>query len=268
MTAMPGRNHDLKEDIRAYWRRRAATLDTGHGHRIAGAAELDAWVALVRALAPDLPPGPRALELAQGTGEATRILLALGATVDAVELAEPMIARARAKHAGQPVRTLHGDAEHLLVEPAAYDLVFARNLAWTLTDPPAAYRGWLAVLKPGGRLVLVDGDWARRDPINRAALRAMALLDRWQGRAPLHDAVAHAAIMAALPYGGGLTAARLAADLAAAGFTDIGPGDLGPLRRTQWRGLGPRDRLAWLAIAGRGFAVSARRPVAGTGPSG
>jgi hypothetical protein len=31
---------------------------------------------------------------------------------------------------------------------------------WALPDPVAVVRGWVDALRPGGRLVLVEGDWS------------------------------------------------------------------------------------------------------------
>ena len=34
-----------------------------------------------------------------------------------------------------------------------------RHLVWTLVDPKAAFAEWLRVLKPGGTLLIIDGDF-------------------------------------------------------------------------------------------------------------
>ena len=36
--------------------------------------------------------------------------------------------------------------------------VVSRNLVWNLEDPEAAYKEWLRVLKPGGKLFVFDGN--------------------------------------------------------------------------------------------------------------
>lgn len=83
----PGRasNYGLKNEIRACWSKRAETFDLSWGHAIRTPEELSAWVRLFRSHAP-IGPGSRVLELASGTGEVTRALLSMGATVDAVDL--------------------------------------------------------------------------------------------------------------------------------------------------------------------------------------
>ena len=39
------------------------------------------------------------------------------------------------------------------------DAVLARHLLWTLPDPLAALARWVRLVRPGGRLVLVEGRW-------------------------------------------------------------------------------------------------------------
>lgn len=217
-------NHDLAEDIRAYWGKRAESFDQSFAHAIADGAEFAAWAREIRRHLP--PPPARVLELGCGTGEITRVLVALGYQVRGVDFTPQMLERARAKHAGSAQADfILADAQNTMEPDGVYDAVIARHLAWTLTKPDAAYRDWLRVLRAGGRIVLFDGNWARENRVTRA----LAPLLRWLGRALPPDPVdrdmqaRHDGIMAALPYGHGLSAARLAADLAAAGFVAVTP---------------------------------------------
>jgi hypothetical protein len=47
-----------------------------------------------------------------------------------------------------------------------------RHVTWALPEPAAAIRHWAALLRPGGRLVLVEGHWS-----TGAGLTARALTD-------------------------------------------------------------------------------------------
>lgn len=48
----------------------------------------------------------------------------------------------------------------------SYDAITNRHLVWTLVDPAAAFREWFSLLKPGGKVLIVDGNlgketWAK-----------------------------------------------------------------------------------------------------------
>jgi SAM-dependent methyltransferase len=83
--------------------------------------------------------------------------------VTGIDLAEGMIAEATRKCLGRTATFRVGDAADLDV--AAHDLgdgvdvVTARHLLWTLPQPREALQHWMSALRPGGRLVLVEGRW-------------------------------------------------------------------------------------------------------------
>jgi SAM-dependent methyltransferase len=52
-----------------------------------------------------------------------------------------------------------GDAVVPDFAPASFDALTNRHLLWTLREPAAAMANWRALLRPGGRLVAVDGFW-------------------------------------------------------------------------------------------------------------
>jgi ubiquinone/menaquinone biosynthesis C-methylase UbiE len=250
---MDGNNWSLKEAVREHWSRRAATFDQQHGHRIASVAELTAWVDMLHAA---LGPGPLdVLDLACGTGEVTRALRAAGYRVTGVDFAEPMVARARAKH-GDAARFHLADVERTREPSNHFDAAVTRHLVWTLTDPDAAFAEWLRVLKPGGRLLVLDGNFAR--PGWRS--RLVARLERWgvvPGRGDPSMRADHASILRQLPFASGLTRDELAGRLLAAGFASVEPVDHRAMLRAQRRAAPWYDALR-LADADR-FAVVATK---------
>ncbi len=251
-------NHTLKEEIRDYWSARAESFDSHFGHRMPPGPEREAWQAAIRARLGAAPL--EVLELACGTGEVTGALRRLGHRVTGLDFSEAMLARARAKHAGDAgARFILADAEYTREPEGRYDAVVCRHLVWTLTDPQAALAEWARVLKPGGHLLVFDGDFAAPDGLpGRLARRALAWLDRRQGVAPAADADRHAAIMRELPFGQGLTPALLAPLLRQAGFTALDFGPHAPIARAQRRGASLRDRLRTLLY--RRFILHARKP--------
>lgn len=237
-------NHDLAEAIREYWSLRSASFDLAFGHRIAPGAEAEAWAAPMRDHLG--PPPQRVLELACGTGEMTRLVHDLGHDVTALDFSEPMLAVARAKHAGKPrLRFLHADAQRTMEPGESYDAILCRHLIWTLTEPEAAFADWLRILRPGGRLLIYDGDWARPSPSGRGAAWLLRLWDRLSPDPHYDDALSerHGAIMAHLPFGAGLRADRLVPMLEAAGFTSLTMLSHDPIARAQRQTNGLRNRL-------------------------
>jgi len=258
---MVSSNYALKEEIREYWTARAANFDAAFGHRMPPGPERDAWQ---REIARHLGSAPlEVLELACGTGEVTGALRRLGHRVTGLDFSEAMLSRARAKHAGDTgTRFVLADAEYTREATGRYDAIVCRHLVWTLTDPEAALADWFRVLRPGGHLLVFDGDFAAPyGATGRLAQRLLRLLDRWQGSAAVPhnpDMDRHAAIMRELPFGKGLTPEILEPLLLRAGFAELAFRSHAPIARAQRRGAALRDRLRTLLY--RRFVLHARKP--------
>jgi ubiquinone/menaquinone biosynthesis C-methylase UbiE len=119
--------------------------------------------------------GRDVLDLAAGTGIATRALLSRGAHVVALDPGEPMIRRLRAMTPDALV--LLGSAEALPVRPAIVDLVTCAT-AWHWFDADAAVAEVRRVLRPGGHLALwwANNRWGDGVPWEDAR---SAVYDRW-----------------------------------------------------------------------------------------
>src|SRR5699024_6609128 len=56
----------------------------------------------------------------------------------------------------------HNDAESLLFKDASFDLVINRFLISNIAHPHQALKEWKRVLKPGGKLAIIEGEWQKR----------------------------------------------------------------------------------------------------------
>lgn len=115
---------------------------------------------LKRAL--DLVPGERMLDLGCGTGELERLILTDTADVQliGVDIAPSMIERARGKLAHEEgVRFEQADAHDLPFEDASFDVIACGNTFHYVSHPEVVAQEAARVLRPGGRLVLLD--WCR-----------------------------------------------------------------------------------------------------------
>ncbi len=112
------------------------------------------------------------LDAGCGPAVLTRLLLGLGHSVTAIDVSEAMLELARTSvEPGSKVNFHQASAEELPFEDESFDLVINRYVVWTLPDPVRAIREWRRVLKPGGRVCIIDGNWYYNyyhSPIRRA----------------------------------------------------------------------------------------------------
>lgn len=254
-------NRSLKDEIRDYWSVRSETFDLMPGHEIFSADERRAWLALLsRHLGTE--PGRRALDLACGTGVISLLLAELGFSVTGLDLSEAMLARARSKVAGKgPIKLFLGDAENTLEASDSYDAVVTRHLVWTLPDPPAAFAEWHRVLRPGGRVAIIDADTVNVRPDRQLVKWLAQLAKRLSSNVAPSPAYAdtHASILSRVYFSQGCRPESVAGLLSAAGFEDISVDrDLGRIHRAQGRFMPLYQRLE--RAAQNRFIVSARKP--------
>ncbi|WP_310423830.1 methyltransferase domain-containing protein [Mycoplana sp. BE70] len=224
---MHGHNHGLREDIKAYWSERAATFDLSPGHEIFSETERQAWQQLIcKHLGPG--HGRKALDLASGTGVISHLMDDVGFEVTGLDWSEAMLerARAKAKQRNRSIRFYVGDAENTMEAGDSFDVMINRHLVWTLVDPEACFREWLRVLKPGGRLLVIDGDFVDVGRGERIARHLAAMLEKAglvrpdPVQAP-HMAERHKSILARVHFSEGARADAVANLLEKAGFEAI-----------------------------------------------
>jgi len=155
-----GETDFVKQQVAAHWGRRAPGFDAGFGHSISTAAERAAWDRILDLALAGLG-SLDALDAGCGTGFLSFELAARGHRVTGVDFAPAMLAEARRKAAERAVavRFEQADAEHLPFPAGSFDLAISRHVLWTLPHPEAAVDEWIRVLRPGGRLVVIDGQF-------------------------------------------------------------------------------------------------------------
>ena len=94
-----------------------------------------------------------------GLGTAARELASLGARVHGFDASEEMISEARSRSEATPVEFAVADVVALPLGDDALSGYRAERLYQHLPDPAAALEEARRVLRPGGRIVLVDQDW-------------------------------------------------------------------------------------------------------------
>jgi len=152
---------EVKQQVAAHWNRRAAGFDSDFGHSIRTPAERAAWDRILGLVVRGRAPLD-ALDVGCGTGFLSLELAARGHRVTGIDFAPQMLAEAQRKAAtqeGLAVRFEEGDAEALRFSDASFDLVITRHVLWTLPHPEAAIDEWIRVLRPDGRLAIIDSQF-------------------------------------------------------------------------------------------------------------
>lgn len=156
--------HDgLLARVEALWSASADTFDDEPDHGLRDPVVRRAWRRRLRAWLPEIPAD--VVDLGCGTGSLSVLAAAGGHRVTGIDLSPAMVDRARDKAAalGLDVTFAVGDAGAPAMPSCSVDVVLVRHVTWTLPAPHDAVRRWVELLRPGGRLVLVEGRWHAPD---------------------------------------------------------------------------------------------------------
>ncbi|HXU31206.1 MAG TPA: class I SAM-dependent methyltransferase, partial [Thermoanaerobaculia bacterium] len=156
---------ELKRSLAQYWNERSAGFERAQG--IAVERQRAAWLAFLDEALGN--PPQKILDVGTGTGFLALLAAELGHEVKGLDLSPGMVERAQelAGERGLKATFAVADAEGLPEPEGTYDRLINRNVLWTLPEPERALADWYRVLKPGGSLVVVDGDWFDDPPSYR-----------------------------------------------------------------------------------------------------
>lgn len=152
---------ELTDLVTDYWNGRAKDFSVFRKDEY-HSVQFDKWAAELKA---KLGPanGAKVLDVGCGSGFMSAILAKLGFEVTGVDLSEEMVAQAKAFVAGEDlqIEIRQMNALELDFASASFDFVLSRNLTWTLPSLEQAYQEWLRVLKPGGKIINFDAEYAK-----------------------------------------------------------------------------------------------------------
>lgn len=150
----------MSDADRSFWDAHAASFDDEPDHGLRDERTREAWR---RLMTDHLPPAPAdVVDLGCGTGTLSVLLAQEGHRVRGLDFAGAMVSAAASKaaRAGVDVDVVQGDAAAPPYEAGSCDVVLGRHILWALPDASRALASWVGLLRPGGRLVLVEGCWS------------------------------------------------------------------------------------------------------------
>ena len=138
-----------------------------HPGFVIDSATAEAYRVDIEAVLPSFGYSKRTLELGCGSGVFTQFLTAQGMTVVGVDRNETPLTEARQR---LPETTfLAGDfevaefVEQIQSVHPPFDFIATRYVIHELSDPIETFRLWKHLLKPDGRLLLIENAWIRQD---------------------------------------------------------------------------------------------------------
>ena len=161
MTSAPSSGRLADAQVRAMFDRIAGVYDLMNGVMTAGLHHR--W----RSRAADLArvgPDARALDVATGTGDLAVELASRGASVVGMDFSEAMLSLARKKAPGLTFEA--GDAQALAYEDGSFDAATVGFGARNFGDLDAGLREMARVVRPGGRVVVLEITTPTKPPLS------------------------------------------------------------------------------------------------------
>ena len=147
----------LEEEFIEYWSMRAPSLAKATENTVDTNP-------IFRALLENALAGSNfhnALDMGTGCGLVAIELARMGLETTAIDYCEEMLERAMAisKDKGLDIKFINGNVQNPLIRKKSFDLIVAKDCLWNLMDPEAAIAKWKEILRPGGRLIIIDNNY-------------------------------------------------------------------------------------------------------------
>ncbi|MCA1916297.1 class I SAM-dependent methyltransferase [Methanospirillum hungatei] len=231
----------IKTEISERWNESASRYDTFVSHGIHTDDEKKLWI---HAFAKVLPEGNKplsVLDVGCGTGAIGLIFAEMGHQVTGLDLSEKMMdeGRKKTKERALSMTFLHGDAENPPFPDNHFDVVINRHLLWTLPNPETALKSWKRIIKPGGRVIIIDGLWNDKRLKSLICRRCSEYLGRILYPDTAENLDYSPQLQQNLPHIGGISEAKAVIYFKNAGFEDIITENLMHIRKNQ------HHRLMW-----------------------
>ncbi|HFC12331.1 MAG TPA: class I SAM-dependent methyltransferase [Anaerolineae bacterium] len=185
--------------VQDYWNERAVVRREAARSGAITFAERLAWRDVLRRHLDSAGKMVRILDVGCGCGVLPAIFVGRQYKYTGVDRSSGLldVARQRAEEAGYAAQFVESDVNKLDFPNAAFDAVIALNVLSLMARPRVALTEWARVLKPGGRLIVVEDDYASADfppyqqhqirtsdsPFEQAYQQTIATRPLWQATA-------------------------------------------------------------------------------------
>ncbi len=161
------------QEARQYWDNIAPSFDDGPDHGLRDPLILASWTDFLQTCLPYTDA--TILDVGCGTGSLSIVLARLGHKVTGIDVSPAMIAIAQTKAAthGFQIEFHIGDAAFLQALHKQFDVIICRHLLWALPEPKHVLQRWADLLKPKGRLILIEGFWETGSGLHASEITKM-----------------------------------------------------------------------------------------------
>jgi len=232
-------------EIAGKWDQSASCYDQEYIHGIRSELEKTIWSNILNKY---IGSGKyKVLDVGTGTGNLAILAAELGHEVKGLDISRSMLNKALDKAEQQSLKINFelGDAQNLSGEDdSCYDYVISRYMFWTIEDPLTALNEWMRVLKPGGKIIIIDGEWYDRKLSYVVKMTLGKALDYITGRKQdPNQKFYDEGLKKALPLMGNDILKKTVSYLEQAGMTDISIDMLAELKASERRVASCKERL-------------------------